>query len=127
MPIREHYPALAVHIVLRVGHPLTQLQPLSIRVLDGYHVRLIPTSPDHEIRTIHVPLLLLRGLGLNERDSLLLASHDLLVEILGVTSEAREGVKVAIFFGELVRLELIVAVFLRIGDLVVEDFDLLTV
>jgi hypothetical protein len=88
---------------------------------------LIAASPNDQVGTVHVLLLFLGRAGLDECDALLLATHDPLVEVLGVASEARKGVKVTVFFGKFVRLELVVAVFLGVRDFVIEDFDLLTV
>ena len=49
-----------------------------------------------------------------------MASHNSLVEFLGVASKPSEGVEVAVLLGELFLLEALVAVHLGVGHLVVE-------
>jgi hypothetical protein len=125
MPIRQHYPALPIHIILSIRHLLTQLQPLPVCVLNRYPIGLIPARPYHQIGPVHILPLLLGTPRLHHPHSLLLPPHDPQVQVLRVPSQTREGIEVAVLLAEFILLKLVVAVFLSVRDLVVENLNLL--
>jgi hypothetical protein len=127
MSVRQHNSALAIDIILSVWHFLTQLESLPICILNRNTISLISTCPYDKVPFLDIFALFFNTLSLDHANSLLLPPHDLQVQILGVPSQPRERVQIPILLAELVLLELIVAVFLRIRHLVIEHFYLLAV
>ena len=88
LTIRQHDPALPIHIVLRVGHLLTQLEALPVCVLDRNLIRLVATGPNDKISPVHILGLFSRSSRLNQLHALLLPSHNSQIEILRIASQA---------------------------------------
>jgi len=117
---------LLIHIKLGLWDLLTQLKDVLIRVSDNDVVGLVATGPDDYIGIFDVRPLLPIVSGLDQRHPLLLATSAPQVQVLGIASESRERIQVAIFF-EFIPFELLIAIFDSILNFIVEDLDLVSV
>jgi hypothetical protein len=90
---------------------------------------LIAACPDHKVCLFDVLFLFLRRCSLNESDSLLLAAHDVVVELFSVSSQPREGVNVAVLllFLAFSLIVVHVASLLSASLIFVEHFELVAV
>jgi hypothetical protein len=125
--IRGDESALAVDLVLSKWHFIKQLNRLVVLIEKSDIPGLIATSPDDQVRLLHMPLLFANLGALKQLYSLLTAVFDRLVESLGVASQPRERIKVAILVSKYRRFEFWIAVGISIGNLAVKYLDLVTV
>ena len=103
MTISEVKSAVVIDIVLGCGYLIVhdlaaELYLFAFMVSHQNLVRLVPASPDHQVRVFDLRGLLLRSLSLNKLDSFFLPREYIAVQLLGIASQPRIAVQDAIVF-----------------------------
>ena len=119
--------AFVINIVLCIWHVLAQGDLLAFMVSDWNLVGLVSTGPDHQVCILKVLGLLFHSRSFDQLNSLFCTTFDVVVQLLGITSESRIGVHEAIWVPEHRLTELSVPSLLGLGHSAVEHSDLVSV
>jgi uncharacterized membrane-anchored protein len=88
---------------------------------------LVAASPNDDVGINKIWRLFFYGLCLHKAKSFLLAISNVLVELLGISSEPSEGVEVSLLVSEIALLKVGVPISLGIRYFLVKHFNIITV